>query len=1452
MAQPTWQTPAGSLGVIREGVFYQFALTATLPPYPTPSICYTTTAGTNIITCDTTESIAVDRLITFTGDAFGGIQPNIPYAIYSIDGPTQFRIKETLSSTEPLTLTTATGVLTGTVSDPVFYKLQAGRTPEGIQIDVNGTCYGVPTASADIQGVPTQVGQDVTSKFTIRAYSVTESGGIDRFIDRTFSLTVTGNDPARWVTPSGLIGTYIDSDFVDIQLDYTGQDPGDNLVVRLVSGELPLGLSLTPLGRIFGYVRPTADITQTPGYDLEPYMTDPYDFLGGFIDRNYQFTLEVNDGKSTDQRTFDIYVYNRNDISADDTYITSDNTNITADSTNTRSPFLLNADPSDLGTVRMDNNFAYRFVGQDYDLNDLEYVFSVNQGYGAPPGLELDPFSGWYYGYIPETGDTDITYSFNIQVRVRSLVIYGTTAGSDIITCDSNARGDFYVGGTVTFDGAVIGGLLENTTYYVTAIISDTEFTVSYTMGGPNVTLSTATASELLRCVPSYSPRSREYPFTLSVTSIAGHEVTWITPADLGVIENGSVSILDIQAESPSGLTLSYELADGDYNSLPQGLKLLPTGEIVGRVSFQTFSLDLGATTIDASTSTLIRRDATTIDATHTFTVNAYAEEGQTPLYEVSQVLVLDGGTGFVTEPSITFSTPVGATAVQAMATVMSDGDAITSVVVTENGAGYTGVATYNLSGPGTGANLQVVMQQNGYRRLVSAYKTFTVRVVRVNNKPYQNLLITAMPPQNDRELLAQLLTDTQIFIPEYIYRPDDPNFGLSTQVKYQHAFGLSPDTLDTYVESLNLNHYWKNLVLGQIETARALDAQGNTIYEVVYSRVVDNLVNAAGESVSKIVTTPYAINNPEPPPELINSVYPNSLINMREQVIDVVGQISQKLPLWMTSRQSDGSVLGFTPAWVICYTKPGRSNQIAYYINEYFGSQLNVIDFKVDRYTLDATLSVNWDPAVQNWEPQPVETTFDGQNTTGYTNLGLVNACTQLAFEQVNGRTIDEINAAGGLDGASWITELGPAPVGTKVIIRDGSKIIFVKQENFGDALTVNQAFTQNINVYDDAGYDLGLISGASGSYDFGQVLPGGYVSSCTSTNATTDLIACDSTLAMQVNDRMWFNGTTYGNISATNSNSQTQVYYVQSIANVTGTATNSVTSRISVSSVSGMAIDDEIWFAPSLSKSITATSSSGNTIVIGDNGQISVNMKFIPFQDIGNLTSGTVYYIKTLVDDDKVTVSTTVGGSAVDPGTSTGNVLVQIGGPTGGLDATDYSGIAIPYYITYITGSEIEISTEPGGAAVSMTTDTGYFIIYTARFSVSTQVNSATPMPLDTATGIMTANYGNPRMAIWTVAISDDYRVLLSLDQETVANDYVVSNQGQRYPAGTYLYRPQDPQGGLTRVNWQPFILVNPTSVPTTFDQDSVQWVEPIDMYDPTDRNDKYLVFPKADILQ
>jgi hypothetical protein len=976
MAQPVWITPAGNLGVIPEGVFYQLNLEAANP-----------------------------------------------------DGA-------------------------------VVFSLIAGSLPEGIQLNINGVIIGVPVATARLAGVPLQVSRDVTSKFTVRAASLDVP---PRVRDRTFEITITGDDVPEFTTPAGSLGSFYDSDRLDIQIGYTDTDPDDTVIVRLVGGELPGGITVSPTGLISGYIEPAINVTEPPGYDLTPIYTLPYDFVVSAISKNYQFTLEVTDGRNSNLRTFEFFVYDRASITADNTTITADNTVVTADETTERRPFIINASPSDLGTVRGDNYYAYQFIGNDFDTPSLRYAIGVNQGSGLPPGLDLDPVTGWFYGYIPDQGVTEVEYSFNIvtyqdEFVGTPLVCSATEFGTNRITCASTQQ--IGAGQPIVFTGTAFGGITASPTkvYYVLAVVNATQFTIAESLDATAaVILTTASGTMNANLVVASDP----YPYTITISGAIDAEVTWLTDSDLGTVDNGDISLLKVEAVNRGGRELTYRLRSGAFNELPQGLELLPTGEISGRVSFNTFAVDLGSTTFDQNT--------TTWDSKFTFTVNAYAQDTAQILYDVESVAVVDGGSGFsdTSLPVIAFSTPVGASALPAQAgNVTVVGGAITSVALTSSGSGYVEPATITVTegfgGTIPPGGLVPVMRATGVRDVVSVFKTFTVRVRRAYNKPYQNLEIQAMPPANDRELIAELLNNENIFVPEYIFRPTDPYFGKAERVVYQHAFGLSPDTQDRYVESLYLNHYWKELVLGSIETAQALDDDGNIIYEVVYSRIIDDLVNNQDQSVGKIVNLAYPVNDPVG--QTLLQVYPNSLDDMRDQVIDVVGQISTKLPLWMTSKQTDGRVLGFTPAWVMCYVNPGRARQIAYYIATQFGTQLNRVDFKVDRYILDAEMSRNWNTATQRWTPAPTLTTFDRFNTGGNNFIGEVDIATDLAYSDVNNRTLDYISALGGLDGP--------------IEMIDGNTIIFVRQQNYngppGSSYdTTDEAWQDYIYLYDETGYD-------------------------------------------------------------------------------------------------------------------------------------------------------------------------------------------------------------------------------------------------------------------------------------------------------------------------------------------------------------------------------------------
>ena len=86
------------------------------------------------------------------------------------------------------------------------------------------------------------------------------------------------------------------------------------------------------------------------------------------------------------------------------------------------------------------------------------------------------------------------------------------------------------------------------------------------------------------------------------------------------------------------------------------------------------------------------------------------------------------------------------------------------------------------------------------------------------------------------------------------------------------------------------------------------------------------------------------------------------------------------------------------------------------------------------------------------------------------------------------------------------------------------------------------------------------------------------------------------------------------------------------------------------------------------------------------------------------------------------------------------------------------------------------------------------------------------------------------------------------LTLVNQTYENQYVQISRGNFYRSAN-LYYPGSPGTGLSRISWLPLLTV--TTTETTFDDTSLAFVEPVDMYDPTDSLDKYLVFPKQNIL-
>lgn len=687
----------------------------------------------------------------------------------------------------------------------LYYTMLAGELPEGIQCTKTGLIEGIPKAVSSLQGVPLEVGQDVTSKFTVRVYTEDENEQPLRVADRTFSITVTGQDIPEWTTPEGSLGNFVDATEVSIQLEYTDSDPDQTVSVNLLSGELPNGLTLSSTGLLSGILEPVVQLPTdaSPGYDVTAFDKYQFDYSTRAGSKTYQFTIEITDGFSSNIRTFELFVFARDDLTADTNVFTADDTILTADIGVQRTPIVTTA-TGDLGTFRHDNFFAYKFDAVDLDGDQIEFVY----GGDVIPGLSLNTDTGWLHGIIPDVKLTETEYSFTIQARKK----------------------------------------------IDTTIISPVK------------------------------------NYTLTIVGNIDTDITWITPTTVGTLKNGEISKLYIEAETSTGLPIEYRLKSGTDSSLPQGLELLPDGTISGQASFQSFTLDGGTTTFDEELTTRLVVDPTTFDREFNFTVEIYNDSGQ-----------------------------------------------------------------------------------------IQTSKAFKIIIDYTYTTPYETVYIKAMPEQEDRDVLNQLLQNTEVFNNDWLYRSIDPYFGKAKAVTYQHAFGMKTAKLDDYVDAVLLNHYKKNLTVGDIKTARALDSNDNVVYEVVYADIKGGLINNEGKSVSLAVTLDetITIDNLTEDDSSFATVYPASLLNMQTRIIDRIGQYAEILPDWMKSKQADGLILGFTPAWVIAYTKPGFADRIKYLINENFSESLNKIDFTIDRYTIDRRMSRYWDQDLEEWIVGP-ETVFD------------------------------------------------------------------------------------------------------------------------------------------------------------------------------------------------------------------------------------------------------------------------------------------------------------------------------------------------------------------------------------------------------------------------------------------------------------------------------------------
>jgi hypothetical protein len=672
-----------------------------------------------------------------------------------------------------------------------------------------------------------------------------------------------------WNTAAGSLGNFPFQYPISVQLSASAVTPATTITYTLLSGSLPIGLTLSSSGLISGTPTFVSEL------EISNFAVRATDNLNNLTDRTFSMTVSGSAIPYFTTPTGSLFTTNDSlwiEYQIGYTVPIADTPTVVRVTDGELPPGL---EINEVGIIRGYPEPPVNGLG-DPIIQTYYFTLQLYSEYGGKSNSytitvvnQHTPVSDGGPGYADNTrvptilntrpltfiiSPTDPYYAYYLVPPPEGATFTTVPSANAFIgTLQSGNQFTFKING-YDFDGNTLGYTFSGLPAGLTG-----DSATGWVTGTPNISspgLSSYSFSATTYKTANSSIHSASFHFSYYVSNDISPIITWITPTDLGTIYNGTVSTKKVSALADAALV--YTITSG---ALPPNLILSTTGEIIGTVA-------------DQPTNTLLAVGDST---EFTFTIRA-----QSPTYPI-----------------------------------------------------------------------------------ITATKTFVLTVYQKFDQPTDTLYIKAMPSVQDRNIINLLLQNDTLIPPDYIYRIEDTNFGKASSVIYEHAYGIFASNIEQYLAAITRNHYWRFLTLGQIKTAVANDEYGDPLYEVVYSEIIDNLVNPQGVSVNNRIywPRPIRLNNGE----FARILYPNSLDDMRNRVVDVLGQTQNAafLPLWMTTRQPNGSILGYTQAWVICYTKPGYASEIVSNIERFYPYTLNQITFEIDRFSVNKSITYDYDTTV-------------------------------------------------------------------------------------------------------------------------------------------------------------------------------------------------------------------------------------------------------------------------------------------------------------------------------------------------------------------------------------------------------------------------------------------------------------------------------------------------------
>jgi len=334
----------------------------------------------------------------------------------------------------------------------------------------------------------------------------------------------------------------------------------------------------------------------------------------------------------------------------------------------------------------------------------------------------------------------------------------------------------------------------------------------------------------------------------------------WLTPADLGFRRANNYISLFLDIIDPNSLVgfTTYELLptndDGSPSVLPIGTSLDQTsGEVAGKVPFQPQVTKEYTFTVNAIRVT--GNSSERAETKKTFKVTLLGEVNSN-INWITESDLGDINSNYISTLYVKAKTNVpNANMLYSLVdgrlppglTLAYDGEIIGKInsFGNSNDLGLTvfDSANFVLDGNTTliDRDYEFTVKAQDHFGYSAITKSFKLTVSDPDDKLYSNIYFKPLLKPDQRVVFNNFVTDAALIPIEKVYRPNDPNFGLTKDIKILVYSGIETKLAEQYVAASALNSKRKNYKIGDLKTAVAkLPGTDEVVYEVVYLDIID------------------------------------------------------------------------------------------------------------------------------------------------------------------------------------------------------------------------------------------------------------------------------------------------------------------------------------------------------------------------------------------------------------------------------------------------------------------------------------------------------------------------------------------------------------------------------------------------------------------------------------